>query len=299
LTAVKVAYPVPGVTMTGFYVAIQEGFAREEGLDAEMVLMTGTLSAQALIAREIDFGLSAGALLAAKLRGAPLKNVFVQVDKPLFYLYAQSDISSMRELADKAVAITSVGDSTHVSALAALQANGVGPDRVTFIANLAGPAVLPALQAGGVAAAVTPPPVDLAAARLGFRNLGFLGDYLEYLTAGLATHESAVRERPATVKAAVRASLKAHRFLQQNREGTVAHMATFLDVSREDASESYERHIRHLTADGLSTPERLEAILANLRKELSLDRPVPVDEAFDLSFARQANAELDRAGGRP
>src|SRR5688572_20262143 len=90
-THLIVAYPAPVVTMTGFYIAVQEGYTREEGLDAEMVLMSGTLSAQGIVARQVDFGMSAGSLLAARLRGAPIKNVFVQIDKPMYYLYTQPD----------------------------------------------------------------------------------------------------------------------------------------------------------------------------------------------------------------
>src|SRR5437763_1754105 len=43
---ISVAYPSNGVTMTGFYIAVQEGFTAEEGLDVEMVHMNGTASAQ-------------------------------------------------------------------------------------------------------------------------------------------------------------------------------------------------------------------------------------------------------------
>ena len=75
--------------MTGFYIAIQEGFTVDEGLDAEMVLMNGTLGAQGMVARQVDFGMSAGASLAAALRGAPLRLVFVQIDKPLYFLFTQ------------------------------------------------------------------------------------------------------------------------------------------------------------------------------------------------------------------
>ena len=53
--------------MSGFDIAIHEGYAREEGLDAEMVLMSGTLSAQGITAEQVDFGMSAGALLAARV----------------------------------------------------------------------------------------------------------------------------------------------------------------------------------------------------------------------------------------
>jgi ABC-type nitrate/sulfonate/bicarbonate transport system substrate-binding protein len=146
---------------------------------------------------------------------------------------------------------------------------------------------------------VTAPPVDLAAERLGFRDLGFLGDYLDYLTAGLATHEDTIRDQPALVQAVVRAELKAHRFMQQQRERTLPLMADFLEIEPADAAIAYDRYLKYLTTDGLSTPQQLEGILRTAEKELQLEQPASVAEAFQLRFARQAAQELDRAGWRP
>jgi NitT/TauT family transport system substrate-binding protein len=233
------------------------------------------------------------------LRGAPIQNIFVQIDKPLFSLFAQPDVRTWEDLVGKPVGIAAVGDSTQLAASAALTSHGVSPDQVTFIANVTGNEVTAALQAGAVAGAVTAPPVDLAAERLGFRDLGFLGDYLDYLTAGLATHEDTIRDQPALVQAVVRAELKAHRFMQQQRERTLPLMADFLEIEPADAAIAYDRYLKYLTTDGLSTPQQLEGILRTAEKELQLEQPASVAEAFQLRFARQAAQELDRAGWRP
>jgi NitT/TauT family transport system substrate-binding protein len=298
-TVVRVAYPIPILTMTGFYIARQEGYTAEEGLVAEMIQVRAGAAAQTMLAREIDFGMSAGTLLTARLRGAPFKNVFVGMDKPLYYLFAQPSINGLRDLLDKPIGVARIGTSTHVATMAALNSAGVPPDRVTFIANASSDQALAALQGGSVAATVVTPPGDVAAEQMGYRNLGFLGDYLDYLTAGLATHEDLIRERPELVRAVVRATLKAHRYMQQNREGTIAYLARFVDIDPVEAALAYDRHMKHLTADGLSTPERLEKILRGQQQELELDEPMAVDDAFDLSFTRQAIDELNRANWRP
>jgi ABC-type nitrate/sulfonate/bicarbonate transport system substrate-binding protein len=136
-----------------------------------------------------------------------------------------------------------------------------------------------------------------------FRNLGFMGDYLDALSAGLGTHEDNIRNRPDLVLATVRAELKAHRFMQQNRVGTIAHMARFQEVSMEDAAESYDVHMKYLTRDGTSTPEILERILQEQRSLLGDQARetlgASVDEMFRLEFVRRANAELDRQGWQP
>src|SRR3712207_8641428 len=59
---------------------------------------------------------------------------------------------------------------------------------------------------------------DALRSQMGFRNLGFLGDHLDFLASGLVTVEDVIRERPEVVRATVRAMLKAHRYMQQNRD---------------------------------------------------------------------------------
>jgi NitT/TauT family transport system substrate-binding protein len=294
-----VTYTAPVLTMSGFYVAIQEGYAREEGLDPQWVQMTGTLSAQGIVAGQVDFSTSAGGTLVARLRGAPIKNVFVQIDKPLYTLYGKPEIASTADLVGKVIGVSAIGDSSHLAAMAALNVAGIRPDQVTFLGNTNSTRAVAAFEAGAIAAAVGSPPFEVTAERLGLRNLGFVGDYLAGLTAGLATHEQTIQSRPELVRAAVRAELRAHRFLQQNREGAIRHLAAFQGIELEDAALTYDRNIQHLTRDGLSTPERLAQILSDQSEELGIAQPIPTEEAFDLSFARQAVAELDRAGWRP
>jgi ABC-type nitrate/sulfonate/bicarbonate transport system substrate-binding protein len=233
------------------------------------------------------------------VRGAPIKNVFVQIDKPIFHLLAQPEAQRGADLAGKTVGILSIGGVPHLSAVASLRAQGVSTDEITFVPGMNSNQGLAALQAGAVAAAVVTPPVDVIAEGLGFRNLGFVGDHFDDLTAGLATHADTVRDRAALVRAMVRAELKAHRYLQRNREGSIAHMAGYLEMSPTDAAISYDRDVKHLTPDGLTSPERLERMIANQRRELGVEEPLALDDVFDLRYVRQALDELAREGWQP
>ena len=137
----------------------------------------------------------------------------------------------------------------------------------------------------------------------GETRTAFMGDYLDYLTSGLATHEDMLRDQPDTVLAVLRAELKAHRFMQHNRAGTVQHMMRFQELSQDDAELSYDTYMKYLTRDGTSEPAVLERILNDQRHELQAQgvetRALNVSEAFRLEFARQANEQLDREGWRP
>jgi ABC-type nitrate/sulfonate/bicarbonate transport system substrate-binding protein len=300
---ITVASPSNAIGQVGFYIAVQEGFAAEEGLDAEIVRISGTASAQTMVAKQVDFGMSAGALLTAYMRGAPARNVFVQIAKPLYYLFSQPDGTRPADIEGKSVGVVAIGDSTHLAAKAALRAYGVDPEGITYVPNLGGSQAVAALESKAVAASSVSAPFDIVAERAGFARLAFMGDYLDYLSSGLATHEDTIRDEPALVLAAVRAELKGHRFMQQNRAATIQHMARFQEISLEDAERSYDLNSRFLTRDGTSEPAVLEGILRDQERELREQgiepRATTVDEAFRLEFAHQANEQLDREGWQP
>ena len=112
-----------------------------------------------------------------------------------------------------------------------------------------------------------------------------------------------IAQQPDLVQAVVRAELKAHRFMQQNRDATIAHMVAFQNVPAEDAAAAYDANLKYLTRDGTSSPDTLARIL-DLQRQMLVSQgataePSSVDEGFQLQFARQANVELDAVAWAP
>jgi ABC-type nitrate/sulfonate/bicarbonate transport system substrate-binding protein len=56
-----------------FYVAQDRGFFREEGLEAEIVLMRANLTVQAILGGSIDFGTATGTAVTAVVNGADVR----------------------------------------------------------------------------------------------------------------------------------------------------------------------------------------------------------------------------------
>src|SRR5258705_12813374 len=61
------------VTEMQFRIAQMKGFYREEGLDLETVLIRGSVGMQALIGGSVDYACAAGSIIAAGVRGAPVR----------------------------------------------------------------------------------------------------------------------------------------------------------------------------------------------------------------------------------
>src|SRR2546429_1848629 len=65
------------VTEMQFRIAQMKGFYREEGLDLETVLIRGSVGMQALIGGSVDYASAAGSIIAAGVRGAPVRLVLI------------------------------------------------------------------------------------------------------------------------------------------------------------------------------------------------------------------------------
>src|SRR5689334_21205367 len=76
-----------------YYVARDRGFFRDEGLDAEIVLVRSSLSVQALLGGSIDFATATGTAVNAVVSGADVRVVFAMTDRPAFDLIAHPSIA--------------------------------------------------------------------------------------------------------------------------------------------------------------------------------------------------------------
>ena len=74
-----------------FYVARDRGFFREEGLEAEIVLMRANLTVQAMLGGSIDFGTATGTAVTAVVNGADVRVVLAMSDTPSFDLIVHVD----------------------------------------------------------------------------------------------------------------------------------------------------------------------------------------------------------------
>src|SRR5512145_1841912 len=82
------------VTELQFRIAQLKGFYRDEGLDLETILIRGAVGMQALLGGSVDYSSAAGALIAAAVRGAPVRLVLIVNARPQFELVAQPEIKT-------------------------------------------------------------------------------------------------------------------------------------------------------------------------------------------------------------
>ena len=140
-------------------VAQHRGLFRDEGLDADIVVMGAAPSIAALTNGDIDFTLLTGSVIRAAIRGLPVRLVAGLMTSSPHVLLARPEIKSVKDLSGKKVGLASFGDATQVLARIILARNGVDPDKeVQFVplgpdsGRFAGPAAKTRRRGGYLAA---------------------------------------------------------------------------------------------------------------------------------------------------
>jgi hypothetical protein len=95
------------------------------------------------------------------------------------------------------------------------------------------------------------------------------------------------------------ALLKALRLVKQNREGKIDAMMKFAELGRELARRTYDGMIGTFTTNGVVDKETQKNHHDIVREVLNVTKEVPIQRAYDFSFAKKADSELTQAGWKP
>src|SRR5258707_3408837 len=112
---VRIALPGYNITEIVFFPAKEKGFYKEEGLDVDLIQMTGTLANLALMSGEVSFSSVPAAAMSANLRGANLRGLFSSYERPLFWLMTRAPIRDVRELKSQKIGLSRFKTLTELS----------------------------------------------------------------------------------------------------------------------------------------------------------------------------------------
>ncbi|HEY2919869.1 MAG TPA: ABC transporter substrate-binding protein [Candidatus Binatia bacterium] len=279
------------VTELQFRIAQMKGFYREEGLDLETLLIRGSVGMQALIGGSVDYASAAGSIIAAGVRGAPVKLVLIVNSKPQFDLVGQRDIKSIEQLKGKIVGISSRGGAVDLLTQLILTKHGLTPNKdVTSIVIGTPEELATALRAGVIAACLLSPPRQLILYREGFSKLAYSGDYLSsYPSGGVGATDEKIRTNPTEVFAFVRASLKGLQYYSQHRAESIDIISKYLGVKDLAlAGEVYDLHLSRLGGLSYLDEAWMRGAIDFTKKSLAVTKEIPPSQVFDFSFVEKA-----------
>ena len=281
--------------MGPLWVAHDMEIFKRNGLDVQLLYIGGgSVVMQALLGGDVHFvRLGANAVIQASLRGAGLKMIGNTINTLVFSLMARPEIQTAKDLKGRKIGVTRLGGSTDYALDLALKKWGLrrGPD-VAVIQTGGMPQLLGAITGGVVDAGVVSPPTNLAASKLGLRELVDFGEIgIIYPNSPLATTQSFLDQNRSTVLRVLRAYSEGIHRVRTDKEGTMRVFAKYTKVKDpEILAELYRIYgIKYLER----IPRvRLDAVEEVLRSEVKTASGTKASDFVDNSLV----AELEQQG---
>jgi NitT/TauT family transport system substrate-binding protein len=283
---VRIAYASRSNSATPQFLAQSRGFFKSEGLEVELIQMNPRLGATAVVNGDVSFATPFVSTFRAILQGFPMKLAFVHLKKGPYFVMVRPEITDVQQLKGKKLGVSTIRGADQLVAEEMFQAKGFSPSLIQPVSIGDGPVRMQALVSGAVEAISIAPPHDLMLQRMGFRAL--LGPpEIGLPVAGMFASDRLIRDNPSLIRRTLKALLRAHQFILENKFETLPIMMQWLPQSAEVASYSYDLELKTLARDGQMTDGEIEALVERLG-----EKKRGLDEIRDFSLARQALKEL-------
>ena len=283
---VRIAYASRSSSAMALYLAQNKGLFKAEALDVEIIQMNPRLGATAVVNGDVSFATPFVSTFRGILQGFPMKTVFVHLKKGPYYVMVRPEIKDVQQLKGKRIGVATIKGADQLNAEELLQAKGFNPNQIQAVAIGDGPLRMQALISGAVDAICVAPPHDLMLKRMNYPALAGPPE-VGLPVAGMFTSDRLVRENPQLVRRTMKALLRAHHFILENKTESIQILLKWLPQPPDIAEHSYETEMKTLSKDGQMTDAEIHALIERLG-----DKKRPLDEVRDFSFAREAMKDL-------
>lgn len=298
---IRIAIPGYNITQIAFFIARERGFFKDEGLDVELIQMTGTLANLALMSGEVPFTSVPTAAMTANLRGANLRVLFTTFERPLFWLYGRPQIREVRDLKNRKLGVGGLNQASYTLLREVLSQYGLeaGKDYTLIQAGDSAPRFM-ALTTGFIDATLMPLPWNFSAQEAGMHELVALSKAdITAPTGSIVLRDDLLRSEPQMVEQFTRATLKALRYATERRAGAIGALTQSLKIKEDLAARGYDAARPALTIDGTMTEASQRKALEAVLKSAGVKDAPPLDRFFNFAITKKVAAELQAKGWKP
>src|SRR5437016_2771064 len=290
---IRIGFPDLAATFVSLAVGEKRGFFQEQGIQAEFIRINPAIALQAVVGGEIDYYTVLGPGVAAAIRGVPVKLVADYVPVAPTALIARPEVKSVPELKGKTIGVNAYGGALEGIARLMLRHFNIDPDtQIKFLATGPLDSRFGAMKQGLTHATLGSPPTDFLGKKLGFVVLARANELFNFPVSGLIASAKKIKERPDEIRRAIKAGIKANRYIRQNRDGTLPIMAEWLKIDKEMAAATYESSVKTFSED-LNLPDSgLRLLIDEAKRVAKVNREVSLGEVADLTLLREAQKEL-------
>jgi ABC-type nitrate/sulfonate/bicarbonate transport system substrate-binding protein len=165
------------------------------------------------------------------------------------------------------------------------------PDSDVSIIVLGGgtPLRLAALQAGKIDGTMLSTPQNKMAVKMGLRELVYARDVIGGVPSGFGTNIRMIQNDPESITRVTRATLKALRFIKENKERVLKIMASDLGINdSEIANLAYDDVIKLYSDSGIPSENSIRDEISVIREMSGTTRDITPSHVADWSFVREA-----------
>ena len=289
---IRISTPADAAHFT-MHLAQRRGFLKEEGFEAELIIISGPVANIALSNDDTDYFTGFGSALRSILQGLPLRIVACYRPMPHFMLQTRPEFKSVKELKGKTIGVTTFGSGPELVGRIMIKHFGLDPDKdVKWVAAGSGEARLIRMKQGLLDATISSVPNDYEGRKMGFPVLVRSEDLFTYPFSGLTVQAKKIKEKRDEVKRVIRAGIKANRYMRANRDGTIAVLIATYRIDKEVASAAYDSFIKGFNIDGSMPEDGFRRLLDDTKRVMKIDREVALSEVSDLAILKEAQREL-------
>jgi ABC-type nitrate/sulfonate/bicarbonate transport system substrate-binding protein len=294
LDKLRVSYAsVTGNTAVITYIAQRAGLFEKQGLDIELILITGgPASVSALMNADVDLDLRAPiAALQAMAHGAKLSFLLSQSNTLEYDVVTRPEIKDIKQLKGKKVGIIRFGGISELMVRYLFQKLGLDADKDIAIVQV-GQARFVSMEKGAIDATVLSSAESAYAKRNGFRVLDM--PTLPFFGSTVVTTPAIAAKKSDAMMRYMRGYLDGVRFFLTDRERSTQHIGELLRTKDRDMMElTYKSHPQHVM--GRKPYPDMAAAKATIdvmgAREPSVKK-LKAEELFNLSYL----TKLDQSG---
>jgi len=290
---IRIAVSNPNMPNLTSQMALKRNFFKDENLDVEIIRMNPNVAITALATGDVDYCQLFGAVVGGAIAGLPVRIVAGFLDNWPMTLIAQPEVKTLKDLRGKTLGISSFGATPDVAARMMIKQAGIDPEKEIKVLALGSDAArMTALMQRVVDVVVMSPPADTQLEKQGYKILARAYELFNFPYLGLGTNTRKIKGKPQEIRRVIKAAIRANRFIRDNRDEAVRTFMSWGKVEREFAYASYDALRNLFNADGAVPEDGLKLVIEQARRGAKVTREVAPSEVADLTFLREAQAEL-------
>nr|WP_307998532.1 ABC transporter substrate-binding protein [uncultured Merdimonas sp.] len=303
LQKITVCEPVRGILWAPVYVALEEGYFEEEGLDVEITTVQSDMPTAPVLADEAQFGLYGPEMICKFVaEGQDTQLIYTCTDTYPYSFFLGKNVDSIEDLKGTTVNGADSGSSPRAFVRSIINNAGLDADNDVTYANMDNSAVIAALESGEVSATYASPELRAQLIDAGYDvtvdiydkevHKELLGSetYEMYIVFG---KKSYIDENPEITQAFVNACYKGAQYLENHEvpeivdalQGQFSEMENLEQIVTECKENSL------WSADGIFTDSGVEAINNMAISSGLITEPIAKDDLVNETFAQKAAEE--------